>query len=119
LISAKIIIFKFDLSVFLLFLPEQCDLKSTGTRGNGGLWNDPNTGATDEFGFSGLPGGYFHPSAFWNMGNTANFWSATPGGPGWDHYWKLSYNDAQVHHHVEGSVFGFSVRCIRDEQRFF
>lgn len=89
-------------------------LKATGTTGSGGLWNSPNTGATDEYGFSGFPGGYYHPPSFWDMSNTANFWSATPSGPGWDHFWRFSYDDAQVHHQVEGYVFGFSVRCIRD-----
>jgi uncharacterized protein (TIGR02145 family) len=49
-------------------------LKETGTT----HWQSPNTGATNESGFSALPGGYRgYDGYFYTMGFTANFWSST------------------------------------------
>jgi uncharacterized protein (TIGR02145 family) len=49
-------------------------MKSVGTT----YWNDPNTGATNESGFSVLPGGYRNSDgSFGNFRNYAFFWSAT------------------------------------------
>ncbi|NEW84948.1 MAG: hypothetical protein GZ094_21625 [Mariniphaga sp.] len=47
-------------------------LKGTGTL----HWIDPNTGATNESGFSGLPGGCFEINRFHSIGITGYFWSA-------------------------------------------
>jgi uncharacterized protein (TIGR02145 family) len=49
-------------------------MKSFGTA----YWNDPNTGATNESGFSVLPGGFrFSDGSFFNIRDFAFFWSAT------------------------------------------
>jgi uncharacterized protein (TIGR02145 family) len=49
-------------------------MKSIGTA----YWNTPNTGATNESGFSVLPGGYRYDSgSFINIRYNAFFWSAT------------------------------------------
>lgn len=41
-------------------------------------WDAPNTGATNESGFAGLPGGYnWYNAGFYNIGIQANFWSST------------------------------------------
>ena len=37
------------------------NLKQTGTS----FWDPPNTGATDAFGFSALPGGYVVQGGYW------------------------------------------------------
>lgn len=55
-------------------------LKSTGTIQQGdGLWEEPNP-ATNESGFSGLPGGYGYQGdgiEFWDMGLNGYWWSSS------------------------------------------
>jgi len=49
-------------------------LKETGTL----HWNVPNTGATDEVGFTALPGGFRnYMGSFFNIGNLSNWWTAS------------------------------------------
>ena len=55
-------------------------IKSTGTIENGdGLWYSPNLGATNESGFTALPGGYRHGNYGYydNMGYYVYLWSST------------------------------------------
>ena len=84
------------------------NLKQTGTE----YWVSPNTGATDQYGFTALPAGYFVEGDFW--------------GPGYKAYWYSSDPDQMYYHHAdwehatmkrsptEGEA-AFSVRCIKDE----
>lgn len=39
-------------------------------------WDSPNTGATDDYGFSALPGGYAIGASYY-LGKYAGFWSST------------------------------------------
>ena len=87
-------------------------MKETGTT----HWNTPNTGASNESGFTALPGGH-RSSLFFNMGYIARFWSFTEG----DYYlsaWSrgLGYNNPAVTRDIydSGKSCGFSVRCIKD-----
>ena len=49
-------------------------MKTTGTT----RWNTPNTNATNESGFAGLPGGYLdYNGPFSNVGSLGGWWSAT------------------------------------------
>jgi uncharacterized protein (TIGR02145 family) len=89
-------------------------MKQTGTT----LWNTPNTGATNESGFSALPGGFRNSvGGFYNIGISAAFWSTTEGDGIHSFAWYrfLSHNLAWVGKadHDFYSV-GFSVRCLRD-----
>ena len=86
-------------------------LKSTGTT----LWESPNTGATNESGFTGLPGGYRnYGGSFDNMRYYACFWSATEYGNfyAWSRY--LYGYDGYVYRDGNNKSFGASVRCLRD-----
>ena len=86
-------------------------LKETGTT----HWNTPNTGATNETGFTALPGGYrFTNGSFYNIGNLGNWWSATElnAAYAWNRYMYGSYSD--VHRDYFNKEVGFSVRCVRD-----
>jgi uncharacterized protein (TIGR02145 family) len=86
-------------------------LKEAGTT----HWNSPNTGATNESGFSGLPGGYrIFNSNYYDVGNLALFWSSTEYGsyPAWTRY--LGYYDSEVGRSYDSKQDGFSVRCVRD-----
>ncbi len=97
-------------------------LKEAGTT----HWIFPNTGATDEFGFHGLPG-------FWRLhsaatlatsgenlnGRSAHFWTSTPHTVADFARHRSFFYDTQVATGVEpGDIaykyIGMSVRCIKD-----
>jgi uncharacterized protein (TIGR02145 family) len=87
-------------------------MKSTGTQ----YWIAPNTGATNESGFSGLPGclrdgsvGYFD-----GLGYYGDWWSASESGAENARSRYLSYDVADVYRGIYGKRDGFSVRCLRD-----
>jgi uncharacterized protein (TIGR02145 family) len=85
-------------------------LKQTGTT----HWKSPNTGATNESGFSALPGSARdHNGDYWDLGYYAGFWSSTIDGYGyaWTRY--LDNDHSEIYRHF-GIVSGFSVRCVRD-----
>lgn len=88
--------------------------------GRADLWNNGNLENDPEFGSSGfafLPGGYrsFHRGNFDNMSNHGYFWSSTEDGsnPAW--YRLLNYSGTQVYRDVFYKRYGFSVRCVRDQ----
>ncbi len=86
-------------------------LKETGTT----HWNSPNTGATNETGFTALPGGSRSIlGAFGNFGNLGYWWSATDydTSNAWRRYMGYSYSN--VYRDYNSKEVGFSVRCVRD-----
>jgi len=89
-------------------------MKTIGTINTGtGYWNEPNTGATNESLFSGLPSGRSHPSgSFYEIGSHTSFWTSSLG----RYLWGLDYEDEQVYHQYmdNSSASGISVRCIKD-----
>jgi len=86
-------------------------LKETGTT----HWASPNTGATNETGFTALPGGYryFH-GTFDDFGNYGYWWSATETYTNYAWYRFMYYNHYIVNRHDYNKELGFSVRCVRD-----
>ncbi len=88
-----------------------CKMKETGTT----HWNSPNTGANNESGFTGLPGGYRNSSGnFSYMDYNAYFWSSTMrnSNSAWGR--KLNYASEDVIHHYDTKGCGFSIRCLKD-----
>jgi len=86
-------------------------LKATGTT----HWSSPNTGATNESGFSALPGGGRYLNGYFDtMGYLASFWSSTESGSygAWGRH--LSFSHSQVYRSDYSKRDGFSVRCVRD-----
>jgi uncharacterized protein (TIGR02145 family) len=78
-------------------------------------WESPNFGATDEVGFTALPGGLRSGSGLFDaLRYLGYWWSATPNYS--DHSWyrSLYYYDAYVGRSYDFKRFGFSVRCLRD-----
>jgi uncharacterized protein (TIGR02145 family) len=74
-------------------------------------WIFPNSGATNNSGFSALPGGgrYSSVGLFHDSGKYSYFWSEDNG------YMKLSYNFENIYHdYSRNRTNGFSVRCIKD-----
>jgi len=80
-----------------------------------GLWNIPNTDATNNSGFSGLPGGGRYSSGLFNLiGNYSHWWSATENNTSnaWGRY--LSSTSSDVNHGNYSKTFGYYIRCVRD-----
>jgi uncharacterized protein (TIGR02145 family) len=91
-------------------------MKTTGTLGAGtGLWNAPNTGATNISGFSGLPGGFrYYNGLFYNLGDYGYWWGATESTTinAWSRI--LDTDNTFVLRSANDKDYGFSVRCVRD-----
>ena len=91
-------------------------MKSTGTIQAGtGLWNTPNTGATNESGFTAVPAGYCDGNGtFGDIGNYGYWWSSSEFGTTDALGRFVIYNDSDVTGGDDGKSFAFSVRCLRD-----
>jgi uncharacterized protein (TIGR02145 family) len=88
-------------------------MKETGTT----HWNSPNTGATNESGFLGLPGGDRDGNgAFFGIGYSGSWWSSTEESAVEAWYWFLGYNNAYLINdsYFSTKIYGYSVRCVRD-----
>ncbi len=88
------------------------NLKETGFS----HWNDPNTGATNSSGFTGLPGGYryYYDGYSYYASSNGYFWSSSQmdGSSAW--FRSLDYGTASVYRLEAYKDYGFSVRCLRD-----
>jgi uncharacterized protein (TIGR02145 family) len=86
-------------------------------------WNEPNSGATNESGFSALPGGYYSiDGAFTGIGDNATFWTSTKKSTlyWWDleldaWCWRLHSDRSDILRKNYLKQNGFSVRCIVDK----
>ena len=89
-------------------------MKSTGTIGSGnGLWIEPNTDATNESGFSALPGGSCSfDGAFYSNGSSGHWWSPTGGSV--TAYRQLVTWFGSIEGSGASQTLGYSVRCVRD-----
>ena len=88
-------------------------LKETGTT----HWLSPNSGATNEMGFTALPGGYRYGSQYNLIGSRGSWWSTSMDLSYPSYAWSrvMSYlNDISVHRNSSDEPHGFSVRCVRD-----
>lgn len=87
-------------------------MKSAGTQ----YWEAPNTNATNESGFSGLPGGLAQGvSQDLDMNGTGNWWSSTlliPNNGIW--FYTLGWDIGSVLRTNGNPVSGYSVRCLKD-----
>jgi len=79
-------------------------------------WPSPNTGATNESNFSGLPGGYrgVNLGTFGNVGTNGYWWSSSENAPttAWLRYLYYGYGNADRGTFTKQA--GLSVRCLRD-----
>lgn len=78
-------------------------------------WISPNTGATNESGFTGLPGGNRDNGGdFDNIGDNGGWWSSTEfsTSAAWNR--RLQYNSGEVDRGSNSKGTAFSVRCLKD-----
>jgi uncharacterized protein (TIGR02145 family) len=90
-------------------------LKATGTT----YWNSPNTGATNESGFTALPAGNRGTNGTFGglvVYNSALFWSSTEcdGGSAWRRGLYYGNDDISRFNDSDNKPWGFSVRLVRD-----
>lgn len=93
-------------------------LKATGSLGEGtGLWGTPNTGATNETGFSAIPGG----SRYWGFGDfegqhSKGIWWSSTAVFGWELWYRQLRSDSEgVQRFNDPRAAGYSVRCLLGE----
>jgi uncharacterized protein (TIGR02145 family) len=87
-------------------------MKETGTT----HWSSPNTGATNESGFSALPGGYrgYYGSTYNCIGTNAYFWSSSESNS-YDAWYRHLYGSyLAIAHKNTYKECGLSIRCVRD-----
>ncbi len=78
-------------------------------------WSEPNTGGTNESGFTALPGGYRGDrGTFQILDDYCFFWTSTTcdAASAWSRF--LQNNDDAVYRIENIKTFGFSVRCLKD-----
>ena len=104
--------------ILIDYLGEQAGgkMKSTGTVESGtGDWYAPNNGATNESGFSAVPGGirgsdgastYIHIIGHW--------WSSSEQSLNKAWFLWLKYDDSRALRYPTNKSFAFSVRCVKD-----
>jgi uncharacterized protein (TIGR02145 family) len=86
-------------------------LKEAGTA----HWASNNSGATNESGFTALPGGSRNLSgSFSNIGNYGNWWSSSESTATYARGRYLYFDHAGVYRNIFSKRSGFSVRCVRD-----
>ncbi|MBG0860023.1 MAG: fibrobacter succinogenes major paralogous domain-containing protein [Bacteroidales bacterium] len=80
-------------------------------------WVDPNSGATNESGFTALPGGFrYHDGVFFDLGFGGYWWSTEQHSTSDAFFRFIYYKDSAVFRFNNRKRNGFSVRCVRDKE---
>jgi len=78
-------------------------------------WKSPNAGATNETGFTALPGGNRSENGeFKGLFNYGSWWTATENNAGYAWGRGLTYLNKYVYRDNNFKEVGFSVRCVKD-----
>jgi len=87
-------------------------LKATGTE----YWNSPNEGATNESGFTAMPGGSRGSSGhYFAINSMGRHWTSTSFDAE-DSIWRsLSSTNAQIYRSEASKNMGYAVRCIKEQ----
>ena len=91
-------------------------MKSTGTIETGiGLWQEPNTWATNECGFTAVPAGYrYIYGQFSEVGKSGYWWSSSERNTTNAWFRLIMYTSPSVYRYDMNKNNGFSVRCLQD-----
>jgi uncharacterized protein (TIGR02145 family) len=85
-------------------------MKETGTA----HWAWPNTGATNESGFTALPGGYRYYSGTLFLTDYAIFWSSSENSSTDAWIRHLFFNYEYLNRLTNSKSNGFSLRCVKN-----
>lgn len=78
-------------------------------------WNNPNEGASNESGFTALPGGMRSPGgSFWGSGGNGYWWTTTENSPTEAWYIYLYSNNTTALEVFSMKNYAYSVRCVKD-----
>ncbi len=87
-------------------------MKETGTS----HWVDPNTGATNESGFTALPGGYrYEPDGLFYLIEQAGYWWSSTAND-MNNAWlaQVIFNNTHAPQHYYHKRHGYSIRCVKN-----
>ncbi len=86
-------------------------LKEAGTT----YWVEPNYGATNEYGFTALPGGFrYYDGKFFDFGFSGYWWSSSELTASRAFFRFLYYNESIIYRFDNDKKNGFSIRCLKD-----
>ena len=88
-------------------------LKEIGTN----HWNNPNMGATNDFGFNALPGGYrsgLNTGSFRAIGYIGWWWASTESDLIWARNRTMAYDVSEIAKGKGLKKNGYSVRCVKN-----
>jgi uncharacterized protein (TIGR02145 family) len=86
-------------------------MKTIGTE----YWENPNFDATNESGFSGLPGGFrYFSGSYTFIGKKGGWWSSTENDSANAWMRSLYHTDNSVYRGDNDKNYGYSVRCLKD-----
>ena len=78
-------------------------------------WRAPNSAATNEFGFTALPGGYrTHLGTFKVLGDYAGWWSSTEYSTTLASSRDINHGYNVIGRYIDSKPAGFSVRCLKN-----
>ena len=80
-------------------------------------WNEPNTAASDEYGFRAIPGGKIEPDGlFYSLGVHSTFWTTAVASHNSNvvHMEQLYHDNEQLNSFWVSKMNGYSVRCIQE-----
>jgi uncharacterized protein (TIGR02145 family) len=79
-------------------------------------WNSPNDGATNESGFTALPGGYRYgdDGQFWGISQFGSWWSSSEIDATLAWHWQVVYQSDDLVRYQNLKRAGLSVRCLKD-----
>jgi uncharacterized protein (TIGR02145 family) len=78
-------------------------------------WADPNSHATNESGFSALPGGFLLTGeGYTGVGTISIWWSATEVDITYGSYWEIVNSYNRIDKYGYNKTDGHSVRCVKD-----
>jgi len=91
------------------------------TKANGTTnWRSPNLGATNESGFTALPGGYrILEGNFTKIMESCFFWTSSEFDKERGQSRNMDYNTFNVSYGINNKNYGFSIRCIKDEDSVY
>ena len=79
-------------------------------------WFAPNEGATNESGFTALPGGLRGMNdTYYNIGASANFWTSIEFSSNRSWYRSLNVYFSEIIREAGVNILGISVRCVKDD----
>jgi uncharacterized protein (TIGR02145 family) len=87
-------------------------LKEAGTE----HWQSPNSCASNESGFTSIPGGWVYPGGtLGGKGYNASFWTSSEYPDRYAKMFVQKYNDCYAPIEYWDKYYGYSVRCLRDD----